>query len=95
MDATTSRHHPEQLDGEIYLGNTDDEGFYKSCWRTKRRGTNPLMADGSPYTGLHPLYPWFVSRHEVQQRADDEPMAREALQPMIDTGTALAGTTLK
>ncbi len=74
MDAIFFRRmktHPEQRPDEIYLGNTRPEDLWKSSWRTSRLGENPLMVDGTPYTGGN-LNPWFIKKSEVQAQIDSE-----------------------
>lgn len=59
--------HPEQKPNEVYLGNFTPEQAEAIGWRSKRAGTTPLRADGTPYpfAADHNIRPWFASRNEV------------------------------
>jgi len=63
--------HPEQLPGEIYLGNIVPSNLVGSAWKTKRLGNQPFKADGTPYEGGN-LKPWFIQRSEVQEAINKE-----------------------
>lgn len=60
--------HPEQGDGEIYMGNTDIHGFEKSSWYSKRLGAIPYNAKGEKLnTAWHyNYYPWFIEISEIE-----------------------------
>ncbi len=73
------KHHPEQLEGEIYMGNARNEDLAKSGWRTSRLGNVALSATGkaSNQPSQNPLRPWFIKVSEVEERIG-------VLQGMID-----------
>lgn len=63
--------HPEQRDGEIYLGNTTVDGFHKSSWSSKRMGNVARYQDGRTVDSGHMsegFYPWFIQRADVEQQ---------------------------
>lgn len=65
--------HPEQHMDEIFLGNSMLDGVLKSSWRSSRRGTLALRADGKPCTGCgEDFKPWFIKRSEVERERDAE-----------------------
>lgn len=86
------KHHPEQQDDEIYMGNASEDVLWKSTWRTIRFGGHPLMRDGTRYTGGGGLLPWFIKRSEVEYAINDR--NRSAFQGMLDSGSALTGFTV-
>jgi hypothetical protein len=51
--------HPEQQDGELYMGNATEEQYPRFRWRTKRRGET--SHDGNEF-------PWFIAAAEVRER---------------------------
>ena len=61
--------HPEQRDGELYMGSADPRVFSDSVWITKRLGTVALRVDGRPPEGhgAHVLRPCFIQASEVEQ----------------------------
>jgi len=70
------KHHPEQADDEIYLGNMTAESYVYCQWKTKRQGTVPIYQDGSPMSAPDPLHykPIFIKSAEVEnvsQLTDD------------------------
>ncbi len=86
------KQHPEQQEGEIYMGNSDPSGFAASFWRTKRQGVAALDVNISPinYAYEHRLRPWFIKADEVREtvRVADEweagiisPMLEESWNP--------------
>lgn len=85
------KHHPEQADDEIYMGNSTLEAMHKSSWRTGRLGNQPLTRGGAPLSDSE-LRPWFIKLSEVQHaidhaRAENKPWAGDiikSLQPMVD-----------
>jgi hypothetical protein len=80
------KHHPEQRDPEIYMGNTLADGFRLSSWTTKRMGQTPLMADGSPFNHATELRPWFIKRSEVERALTQQPEAYQPLLEMLNSG---------
>lgn len=58
--------HPEQLDGEKFIGNRTIGGFNNIAWKTKRLGIaieNPKVGNGE---GSAPtMYPVFVGLFEI------------------------------
>jgi hypothetical protein len=97
-----TKHHPEQLDGEIYMGNSTPEDASQSSWRTGRLGTLTLNNKGEPCDPqtAREIKPWFIQASEVQasieaERAANRPWSAERIrtwQPMIDNGTVFADT---
>lgn len=76
------KHHPQQLDSEIYLGETTQDFFNSSQWQTKRFGTS----DGA-------LRPWFVSRKEVKDMTKEssehyDTYEAEIFKKMLQLGTS-------
>lgn len=76
------KHHPEQLDTEIYMGNTTLKYFSQSGHKTKRLGQTVLDNKGniivqskrSEMSNLTQfLYPWFVTRYEIEQLSQEYP----------------------
>jgi hypothetical protein len=67
------RHHPEQRDGEIYMGNTMKHDFMLCAWMSKRLGETALDVSGnaipkSPESyGYGRLLPMFIQRSEIEQ----------------------------
>lgn len=62
------KHHPEQREGEIYMGNSTSDDILKSSWRTIRRGTVALGIDGNPVNDPDADFkPWFIKVFEVMQ----------------------------
>lgn len=62
--------HPEQQDGELYMGNTTVNSFDCSGWVTKRMGKVARYHDGREMErdGIGKgLFPWFIDRSEVEQ----------------------------
>lgn len=52
--------HPEQREGELYIGTESKFYIEQSAWKTRRMG-EPIA------TGRRrPLYPWFVQASEVE-----------------------------
>ncbi len=97
------KHHPEQLEDEIYMGNSTLEDMLKSSWKTSRLGEVALMANGQPIDwrgGRTDLKPWFIKVSEVEQSIENErlnykPWSAErirTLQPMIDERTCFVET---
>ncbi len=86
------KHHPEQQDDEIYMGNSTFEGVLKSSWLTKRRG-NPVSGQNED------IKPWFIKVSGVEaritaRRRENNPCRAEYienLQQMIDERTAFVG----
>ena len=68
---TKMKHHPEQLDDEIYMGNVTTEDVSKSGWGFGRRGGVAHNSDGEPFASKN-LTPWFLKVSEVQARIDRE-----------------------
>ncbi len=56
--------HPEQMDHEVFVGNTTDDAFDGSAWRTKRRGLNAYCLDGTRADAS--LRPLFIASTEAQ-----------------------------
>lgn len=98
MSAYYPTHHPEQRPDEIYLGNTDANGFSRSGWVSKRLGNHVQYPHG--YRLGEPrgegYYPWFIARSEVEMAIKTirptDPNSAERIatfQKMLDLGTAL------
>lgn len=60
------KHHPEQEDDEIFLGDVTPINYDRTGWKTKRAGGQSYNSDGSinPDERVKPL---FVKRSEVEQ----------------------------
>lgn len=92
------KHHPEQQDDEIYMGNWDREKI-ETDWKTLRLGIVPHGSDGEPLNHSHSR-PGFVKISEVQRKidsvvAENKPWSAEivrTLQPMIDQRTRFVDT---
>jgi hypothetical protein len=91
------KHHPEQLDGEIYMGNSLIDCVLKSSWKTIRRGNLALRRDGNPVCDPDPDFkPWFLKSSEVEAAIDLERRAGNSwsaeriktLRSMVSAGTA-------
>ena len=83
------KHHPEQQEDEIYMGNSLLAGFLKSAWRLKRRGIQALDCNGKPINDPDDDFrPWFVKRSEVQEKADSSTLefTKQALNEMLQEG---------
>jgi|SRR6185369_3242033 len=94
------KHHPEQAESEIYMGNTTAEGMMSSSWRTSRLGNVAYNRDGAVIPGQD-LLPWFVQRREVEEQsarvAEKKEFRWEEIvrlyQDMLSTGRiSIAGT---
>ena len=95
-----TKHHPEQLEDEVYMGNSSPHGLSRSSWKTSRLGEVVLKANGEPidwHGGRTELRPWFIKVSEVEraiaiERLNYEPWSAariRTLQPMIDRRTIL------
>jgi len=90
-----NKHHPEQRDDEIYMGNTTPKDFPKSSWITKRMGSISFDINNNPLAPINQLFPWFIAAGEIRQEIKNElimnnPCSAErilCLQPMVDNGT--------
>ena len=90
------KHHPEQLEDEIYMGNSTPDGVAKSSWKTGRLGKIALMRNGKASEYFQETFrPWFIKVSEVEasietERYENKPWSAErirALQPMVDKRT--------
>lgn len=92
------KHHPEQLEDEIYMGNCTPRDTARSSWATGRLGKLTLNAKEEscdPFTA-QAIKPWFIKLAEVEQaiateRELSKPWSAEkirALQPLVDHRTA-------
>lgn len=87
------KYHPEQLDDEVYMGNSIGE-TWRLSWRTSRLGFVAFDIDSHPIKETQ-LRPWFVKVSEVQAKIDsvrleNRPWSADtirALQPMVDHRT--------
>lgn len=71
------KRHPEQLDGELWIGNVEAMQFHKSAWLSKRMGITPRDVNGDPIEPrLGDYRPWFIRASEIEQAIATE----EALQ---------------
>ncbi len=88
------KHHPEQAEDEIYMGNATFDDAVKSSWRTGRLGQVALDINGNKFNPSN-LRPWFINVSEVQQaieteRLSNKPWSAErirAFQPMVEKRT--------
>lgn len=75
-----SKRHPEQREGELYMGNTLlIDGECPSSWTSKRRGQVAYDIHGEAVNGMRP---WFILASEVEQaivchEADPKPWSAE------------------
>lgn len=60
------RHHPEQRDGEIYMGDDNASTFKHIGWDTKRKGKVPYDIKGRPLFSDQGLFPVFVQQRELE-----------------------------
>ena len=72
------KHHPEQREDEIYMGNTDDRGFLLSSWVSKRMGEVAYQINGALVDAISAaqLHPWFIVADEVEQAIRQEEAAQ-------------------
>jgi len=83
--------HPEQKDGEVFLGNWTKEDWSKCGWRTKRVGILAYTITGEPYPfqEQHRVFPGFALKSEDPERANSiekdrkEKRSDEKLREMI------------
>lgn len=67
------KHHPEQKDNEIYMGNVrlNDRKFSyfeeKTSWKTNRYGNVAYTIFGTKLD-CENYYPWFITIEEVQNQ---------------------------
>ena len=59
--------HPELKDGEVLIGNFDDDNYRMCDWKTRRVGQKAYDAAGELVAG-DKLFPVFVQRTEVEGR---------------------------
>ncbi len=72
--------HPEQLPGEVYLGNSTDEDAERIGWTTKRAGVVAIDRDGQPLSQpsrwpinlRYTLRPWFAQAQEIDARHEGD-----------------------
>ena len=57
-------HHPELMEGEIFLCNARLENFI--VWKTKRRGSIAYTINGERTNPINGLYPVFVRASEIE-----------------------------
>lgn len=57
--------HPEQQDGEIFLGNLGVKAFIACGWGSKRRGIVALDANGDTIENPE-SFPVFIRKSDVQ-----------------------------
>ena len=57
--------HPEQQNGEIFLGNMSEEAFAACGWCSKRKGVVTLDANGDPVE-MPGCAPVFIQRVDVR-----------------------------
>ena len=88
------KHHPEQQDDEIYMGNATPDSLCRSSWRTSRLGTVAFNSFGKVMYNSG-YFPWFVKISEIQAVIDNENLMRgpnwqekvRTFQPMVDKRT--------
>lgn len=92
------KHHPEQQDDEIYMGNTTMDAVRELLWRTKRLGKTAFDRDGIPVQqeSIDPiidskslLIPCFIKVAEVERSIEAKLAAGDRdtaniLQGMVD-----------
>jgi len=57
--------HPETREGETFLTNIDEKGFFEIGWQTKRRGVIAYTKDGRI---LQENFPVFVQKSEMEEK---------------------------
>jgi hypothetical protein len=64
----TIKHHPEQQEDEIYMGNIyyPFQLFNNTLWKTRRLGKMARYNDGSVIEDNNAI-PWFIQRKEVEE----------------------------
>lgn len=67
--------HPEQREGELYLGNTTEHGFHGSAWMSKRMGKD-AQYKGQRDRRFDDYRPWFILASEVEDRIRAEEAAQ-------------------
>jgi len=61
------KQHPEQQDGELYMGNIEEMQFGKSSWLSSRMGAAAYDIDGNVISkSFGNLRPWFIRAEEVE-----------------------------
>lgn len=85
------KHHPEQLNDEIFMGNFESHSKFdknRCGWNSLRIGDKAYSTDGSVISYLHP---GFIKVQEVNiaimNTSDEE--KRRVWQEMIDRGSCL------
>ena len=65
---TFNAEHPELEDGEMFLSNTNEEGYQRIRWKTKRRGEVAYNIDGIIIDKQSiNLFPVFVQKQEYDE----------------------------
>lgn len=79
------KHHPEQQDDEIYLGNHQDYRRVKIGWKTWRAGKVAYDTKGNVLKNLEPV---FVKRQEIEAAivASDDAEKKRLWQGMLECG---------
>lgn len=70
------KHHPEQQEDEIYLGNESTSNFLyhkqPACgWKSKRNGHQAFYSDGTPMQSGD-MCPMFIKRSEVEAAINEK-----------------------
>ncbi|GEM_PF-5195991 len=66
-------YHPECLSNEVFVTNSDEEGFYSIGWETKRRGRTAYDIYGNPISKMDwpGSFPVFVKKEELKRKAPE------------------------
>lgn len=65
------KHHPEQLKGEIYLGNFFYKNLSRIGWNSKRVGSISYDIEGNIIPSFDGLSPVFIKITEVEEKIKD------------------------
>ncbi len=68
MSAVASKIHPEQDEGEVFLGNCTEDNYEENTgWETKRMGQVAYDVNGEPIRSIN-LFPVFVQQDEIRKK---------------------------
>ncbi len=62
----TSKNHPELQKGEVWLTNTQEDGWHDIGWSTKRAGTVAYDRAGCAISTSPRYFPVFAQRSELE-----------------------------
>ncbi|MEN9649587.1 MAG: hypothetical protein RL094_554 [Candidatus Parcubacteria bacterium] len=76
--------HPEETEHERFFTNTNDVGFHRLPWQSKRRGQRTFDGKGREFF-VDNWFPVFISRDELQESSISLLDARRAFVSMTDS----------